>query len=338
MLACIDKAGYKGILSSAGYWTLFAPNDEAFAQYYQQQGIGGIAQLDSITAQKIVRYCLVYNSFNKDRLDDYQATAGWVPDNAFKRRTAYYELFDTATVNGSLVTTISSNRNNTGSNNGYVAADNNNKYIPYFTTPYFTAKNLTASDYTFFYPATTFTGLNVMDAKIVSSDIPAENGTIHVIDKVLTPLPSIDKYLASKPEYSLFKSLFDRFLVGYFENTDASNRFRVLNNRTEKVYVKLFDQGLAFAPNNENFLKAQDNDGQSSGWTMFVPTNTVLETYLKNVLLEHYGKDISMLGRLPTTIITDFVNGHLWQAPVWPSQFASTINFIGEPAASYRCG
>jgi uncharacterized surface protein with fasciclin (FAS1) repeats len=332
MLACIDKAGYKTILSSAGYWTLFAPNDEAFAKYFQENGISGISQMDSVAAQKIVRYCLVYNSFNKDRLDDYQSTAGWVADNAFKRRTAYYELFDTATVNGNIVTTIASNRNNTGTNNGYIASDNNNKHIPFFTNPYFSLKTLTAADYSFFYPNTTFTGLNVVDAKIVASDIPAENGTIHVIDKVLTPLPSLDKYLASKPEYSLFKSLFDRFLVGYYENTDASNRFRVLNNRTEKVYVKLFDQGLAFAPNNENFLKTQDNDGQSSGWTMFVPTNTVLETYLKNVLLEHYGKDISMLNKLPTTIISDFVNGHLWQAPVWPSQFASTINFIGEPA------
>ena len=30
ILAAIDKAGYKSILSAAGYWTFFAPHDSAF--------------------------------------------------------------------------------------------------------------------------------------------------------------------------------------------------------------------------------------------------------------------------------------------------------------------
>src|SRR5688572_7968635 len=64
MLACIDKAGYKEILSNAGYWTLFAPTDEAFSKYFKERNISGIEALDAATAEKIVRYCLVYNSFN----------------------------------------------------------------------------------------------------------------------------------------------------------------------------------------------------------------------------------------------------------------------------------
>src|SRR5262245_36557304 len=84
LLACIDKAGYKSTLSAAGYWTLFAPNDDAFKKYFQEKNIKGIDEVSDSTASDIVRYLLVYNAFNKDRLDDYQATAGYIPSVAFK--------------------------------------------------------------------------------------------------------------------------------------------------------------------------------------------------------------------------------------------------------------
>ena len=96
LLGLIDKAGYKQTLSTAGYWTLFAPTDSAiqadndFKNYLQGRNINNINNIDSATAQAIVQYLLVFNGFNRDRLDDYQSNIGWVTDNAFKRRTAYY--------------------------------------------------------------------------------------------------------------------------------------------------------------------------------------------------------------------------------------------------------
>jgi uncharacterized surface protein with fasciclin (FAS1) repeats len=327
MLACIDKAGYKEILSNAGYWTLFAPTDEAFSKYFKERNISGIEALDAATAQKIVRYCLVYNSFNTDRLDDYQSTTGWQVDKAFKRRTTYYDLFDTATVNGQLLHTIASNRNGS-----YMSSDNNNKYIPYFTNPFFSTSKLTAADYNYFYPGTSFTGLNILDATITASNIPAENGNIHVIDRVLTPLLNIEKYLASKSEYSLFNSLYERFMVTYTENAEATKKYQILNNSSDKVFVKYYNAGLAFSLNNENYLKAQDNDGQMNGWSIFAPTNTVLEPYLKSVVLEHYGNDLNNLNKLPIQTLLDFLNAHMWQTPVWPTKFATTGNFLGEEA------
>ncbi len=327
LIACIDKAGYKDILSKAGYWTLFAPTDEAFDKYFKERNISGIEALDAETAQKIVRYCLVYNSFNTDLLDDYQVSGGIQADKAFKRRTAYYDLFDTATVNGQLLHTIASNRNG-----NYNSSDNNNKYIPYFTDPFFKTTKLSATDYNYFYPGTPFTGLNILDARVTESNIPAENGNIHVIDKVLTPLPNIEKYLASKSEYSLFNSLYERFMVSYAENADATKRYQILNNSSDKVYVKYYNAALAFSLNNENYLKAQDNDGQMNGWSIFAPTNSALEPYLKNVVLEHYNNDLNNLNKLPIQILVDFLNAHMWQSPVWPTKFATTGNFHGEEA------
>jgi uncharacterized surface protein with fasciclin (FAS1) repeats len=86
-----------------------------------------------------------------------------------------------------------------------VDADNNSKHLPYFVDNFMSSKGLTAADYNYFYPKSTYTGFNVADAMVTEKDIPAENGVIHVVNRVLTVLPGLDEYISSRPEYSEFK-------------------------------------------------------------------------------------------------------------------------------------
>jgi uncharacterized surface protein with fasciclin (FAS1) repeats len=334
-LALIDKAGYKQTLGSAGYWTIFAPTDSAFsndAQYtafLQSRGITSASAIDSTTAQMIVQYLLVFNGFEKDRIDDYQSSLGWVANSSFKRRTAYYTgFYDDTTAAGVALKAVASNRNNNGGVSYYNSADNNNKYIPIFTTDYFATRGLSASDYTFFYPNTPFTGFNVANAKVTQQNIAAENGVIHVIDHVITPLFSLDQYLRTNSDYSEFRNIMNKYLVQFLQNADASHRYQVLTGNASDVYVKVYSNLLAFSPNNENYLKTQDNDGQREGWTMFVPRNDSLLSYLDRILKEGYLN----VNSLPLPVISDLVNAHMWQTTVWPSKFTSTFNFLGEPA------
>ena len=229
LLACIDKAGYKEILSTAGYWTFFAPNDAAFQKYFTESGTSA-ATMDSVTSRKIVTFSLVYNAFRKDQLTNYQSSLGVLPNLAFKRKTAYYDFVQTES--GETRKIVASNRNGF-----YVANDNNNKNIPYFIDNFLTTKGLSASDYNFFYPATTFSGFNVVDASVVNADIVAENGMIHEIDKVLLPLPSIEQYIESKANYSEFRSLLQK-KASYMSNNDLSHRYQVLTGSTDSVFVK----------------------------------------------------------------------------------------------------
>lgn len=336
LLSLIDKAGYKQTLGAAGYWTLFAPTDSAFqndtefAAYLQSRGISNIANIDSATAQSIVQYLLVFNGFNDDRLDDYQSALGWVVNSAFKRRTANYTGFYKDTTNTSQpVIAVSSNRNNVAGIY-YVPADNNNKYIPYFTTDFLNSKGLGAPDYNYFYPNTPFSGFNVVNAKVTEKNVAAENGVIHIVDHAITPLMSIDQYLRTKPEFSELRKLFERFMVLFIQNADATRRYQVLTGSSENVYVKVYSNLLAFSLNNENFFKQQDNDGQRDGWTLFAPQNDTLTNYINRVLLESYPS----VNSLPISIISDLLNAHMWQTTVWPSKFASTYNFLGEPSYS----
>ena len=324
LLACIDKAGYKNTLSAAGYWTFFAPHDSAFQVYFKEKNISGVDQLDSNACRKIVTYCLVYNAFKLERLGDAQTSTGWIANTAFKRRTASYTgVYDGKDNAGNAMKIIASNRNGY-----YVDGDNNNKYIPYFVNNFMTAKTLTAADYNYFYPNTPYTGFNVVDAVVTEKDVPAENGVIHIVNKVITSLPSLDEYLAGHDEYSEFRKLFDKYLTSYALNTTVTQNYGDLHGGGASIYTKLYYPGLGFSPNNENFLKLQDNDGQSGTYTLFIPTNAALLNYINTVLLEHYTK----VDDLPLNIIYDFINAHMWQSAVWPSKFKTTFNVQGEEA------
>ncbi len=328
LLKVIDKAGYKNTLSNAGYWTLFAPHDSAFTVYLTQNSLTSVDALDSNACRKIVTYCLVYNAFKQERISDFQSNLGWVENSAFKRRTANYTgIYETKNTAGADIKAIASNRNNTGTF-FYVDADNNNKHLPIFETGFMTGKSLSGSDYNYFYPNSVYSGFNVADAKVVEKDIPAENGVIHVVDRVITALPSIDQYIGENPKYSEFKKLLDKFLVQYVLNATVSQNYKNIYGTSADIYTKVYNSNLAFSLNNENFLKLQDNDGQSDTYTIFVPENAALLSFINDVLLEHYPS----VEALPVNVIYDFMNAHMWRTAVWPSKFASTFSAVGEEA------
>lgn len=313
LTALIDKAGYKDILSKSGYWTMMAPNDEAFTKFFQEKGISDVSKIDNETANKIVRYALIYNAFKKDRLSDYQSSRGWIENAAFRRRTAFYDGFVTKTVNGQSRVIVGSNRNGV---NNYIAGDNNNKYVTYFTDDYFKENGLTAYDFNFLYPSKEYTGFNVLDSKVLESDIVAENGFIHEVDQVNLPLLNLDQYLEQNESYSLFQKIMQDNLVSYVFNQSATTAYYNYSGKTDNVYIKTYDPLLAFAPNNENFAKVDDNDGQTGSYTMIVPENAPLQTFIDNILLKNYPS----LDKLPKYVFQDLINAHMVQGTVWPSK------------------
>jgi uncharacterized surface protein with fasciclin (FAS1) repeats len=330
LLTLIDKAGYKQSLGDAGYWTFFAPTDSAFQVYFQTTGRSGAASVDSATARAIVQYLLVYNGATEADLSNFQSILGNVPDLAFKRRTAYYSGFykDTSYAGTPYLTVASNRNNNGGGSNYYVSTDDDNKYLPYFTTAYFSARNLSAHDYNYFYPSSSYTGFNVVDAKVLEKDIIAQNGVIHIIDKVITPLQSIDEYLRNKPQYSEFRKLLEKYMVQFIPNLAATTKYNLVTGLNNQIYVKVYSNFLPFSPNNENFLKMDDNDAQRDGWSIMVPTNAALDNYINTVVLQHYPS----LDSVPTQVIADLLNSHMWPTTLWPSQFANTYNGLGEAA------
>ncbi|WP_231425166.1 fasciclin domain-containing protein [Pedobacter sp. Leaf250] len=327
-LECIDKAGYKETLSTAGSWTVFAPTDDAFKTYLQENSL---TEITADLASKIVRYSMIYDGEKTEKLSDFFSNRGFIKNTAFRRRSVYYDfVYDDKDNNGNPIKAIATNRNGI-----YFAGDFNNKSVTYFLAPFMAFSGLTAADYNFFYPNIVYNGANIGPAHIVSNqqNIIAENGIIHVIDRVLTPPLSIDQHINTKAEYSSFKGLLDKF-VTFGLNADISHRYEVLTGKAANVYVKSYSTLLSFSPNNENYLKADANDAQSGSYSIIAPTNSAIDTYAKDVLLKYWRKrgvrNLNELYVVAPDIIRDYINAHMYNVTVWPTKLATVQNALGD--------
>lgn len=346
LLKVIDKSGYKATLSAAGYWTFFAPNDDAFKAYFASNtdGITSIDQITDSIARSMVAYGMVYNAFQTDHISDYQSTLGWVPGTAFKRRTAYYDGFKNTDKkplppNNYRYVYVSQNRNAAQTSaTPYVFGDNNNKFIPYFYSLFMNTEGLTAADYNYFWPNTPYTGFNVVDGSVVNPNILAENGVIHEVDHVLRPLKSVEQLLAKHTEDSFFKKLFDNFLITYTPDASYTNQYNVLTHKSDSVYVKTYPATLPYSLGNENYgspgVSFNVNDAQTDGYTLFAPKNSALKTYIRNSVTKYYSSStdtsddaiIADLKKMPASIPSDLLRSHMFLSTVWPSKFATITN------------
>jgi len=334
-LALIVKAGYKDILSSAGYFTVFAPTDDAFQPFLQEESLSSLDEIDSLTARKIVAYSLVYNLFTQEQIDDYQSTReqGWIEDKAFRRTTASYKWVYEEMVDGSMKKIIDQNGVPFYSDSDpiFSSNDNNNKNIPYFTIPYMDEENISVYDYNYFFPESVFSGFNVVDASVTEADILCENGIVHATDKVILPLSNIEEILASDENCSDFKKLIDDYITEYvLAPKSFLDRYEQVQGSREDVMLKSYPL-LNFGLNVENYMRyggGETYDTQIDSWTLFAPNNAAMKDFFDNVFLKHYGS----LDRMPQALIAEFINAHLFRSTVWPSKFDISSNEFGEPA------
>ena len=169
-------------------------------------------------------------------------------------------------------------------------------------------------------------------AKVVEKDLYAENGIIHVVDKVTLPLDNLEELLAKTDECSEFKAILDRYLVTF---TKAPNSFQLkyqqASGQSDEVYVKDYPY-CSYALNCENYLKfggGTEMDAQVNGWSLFAPTNQALHDFYDKKFFK-YG--YNSLEEMPSFVILELVNAHLFRTTVWPSKFATTTNPYGEEA------
>lgn len=315
-LACLDSTGYKDILSRTGYFTVFAPNDQAFEKFFQEKGISSVDQLDTITIRNIVQYAIVDNGYTKRQLAAYQSSKGWVYESAFKRKTrANYCLTKDSVIS-----------KETGDKIEVYINNSNTKYIPYFIDEFLISEGLSNYDYETFFPNSEYTGFNIVDAAVIGEEIIAENGYIYELDKVNLPLPNIDECLTTHPQkddYSIFKSILIRLSEGEYDTAEY---------KSLPVYLKEYDDDLLFAPNNEDWFTSggEPNAPQTNGWTMFVPDNQAMNQFLNEKLLTHYSS-IDQIMREREVILIDFINSHMFQTVIWPGKFPEKTVAFGLP-------
>lgn len=300
-MSLLEYMGYDDILGKTGYFTLFAPNDSAFDQFFKSRNISSVEELDTALIRDIVQYALVENGYTPEHLAAAQSSEGWVNGVSFRRLTRsskkYYRTNAVDITQGNVDAFVK--------NDGV-------KYIPYFLDEFFATVGIPSADYNKIFPDVPYTGFNVVDARVIGDFIVAENGYIYELDKVILPLPNLDEYMNEHPEkekFSEFGNLLSLVVTYEKDSLDLS--------RDLPVYYKYYPDEILTPPNEEETYNPQTNC-----YTMFVPENSALTGFYNTKFLEHYNSLDEIYDKRPQ-VIYDLINAHLFSSAIWFNAFPS---------------
>lgn len=293
-LKCLDRTGYGEILSRSGSYTIFAPTDEAFMEFYSQNSMDGIEDMPIDKCRELVEYLMLNYAYSKSQLLEWSSFEyNWRNDSrAFKKRTLlkrYYRADDKK---------IASER----------------KYIPLFSNQYFDYRTASTSGmsydkgcYEYFYPGVEWEGMNLDGARFVETEVPAENGFFYGIDRVITPLDNLMESIANGDSFSEFNSIMNLF-VAYTESpseTALAGGGETVYKRRLSLVANLFAEELMgsdhssfnvfalAAPNNQAFNDYVANRVFSRGYTSKEQVPLVTWEYILNAHIKLAGAGAS---------------------------------------------
>lgn len=328
-LKCVDRTLYSSTLKSSGLYTVFAPNDDAFKAYFASSNgaYSSVADMPDSLVNKIVSYSIVYNKYDFDRLTDV-LSSGWDTLSSIKKKTTYYETIHQENYMGSKIWAFDMPSFNLG--------DQNYKYIPLYLTSVFErfrTSEKAAEDYKMFYPNSIYSGENAQSANIVKKDLVAENGVVHEINRVLEPLPNLEKLLDDN-NYSAFKALLNLkgttgvpYFLSYTYNKSLTEFFQeaMPDKGIDNVYLKSYS-GLPFNLNGERYGNS-GSDAEKGGFTLFAPTNKAVDKFYNEKLKPYYPDGIETVSK---DALGYFINAQMIDQLVWPDDYKGSMNSLGE--------
>jgi hypothetical protein len=301
----IDSLGLKDKLSK-GAWTFFVPSDSAIQVYLTQRGITSLLQLPREELNRLVLHHLFKYAYNDYQLLNLNLSQyNFTPDVAASYSGYVWRFLTQCTDANSSETSIVN-----GETREIAGLQ---KVVPLFSTEYFTniAQCDALSSYNYFYPASVWSGLNLAAANIKRRNIVCDNGYVHIIDKVVEPLPNLRQIIATNPDYSLFYHILSRFATYSVNNTATAARPNGGDINYDGVVENLYDIFYSGLINPGNELTT----ALTSAFTMCPPNNDALNQYLESTALKYYNN----IDSVPLSFFRPLIAAHLASSIYWPS-------------------
>lgn len=191
---CLHLSGLDTILDVSGSWTVFAPTNEAIEQFLSENLYASTSDIPEDELEKIVKFHIIQNPWTLDQLQSLSASGWRTGDNsdlnsyAFKRQTISKnptEKYWIERKNNNEMIVIDSTQSD-ACKRVFVGS---RKYVPIFYDKYVNINGITSEDYSFYFDRAYEQGnVYYANAKILESDIFAENGFVHIIDRVVNPM------------------------------------------------------------------------------------------------------------------------------------------------------
>ena len=191
---CLRRTGLDTILNVSGCWTVFAPTNAAMQQFLSENQYASISDIPLAELEKITKFHIIQNPWTLEQLQSLSSD-GWRTDYnlnrssfAYKRQTILknpVEKYWIKKINNKdrivMDSTIS---------NGYKKVFvQSRKYVPVFYDEYMDINDLSSEDFRFYFDRDyEYGNVYYAGAKILQADIFAENGFVHIIDRVVSPM------------------------------------------------------------------------------------------------------------------------------------------------------
>nr|HPR32362.1 hypothetical protein [Prolixibacteraceae bacterium] len=277
LLELMKKAEYEEPINK-GLFTLFAANDSAYQAYFKSQGI---ASVDDISEEKAFQL-FALNVLNTPRarqqlvFEYSQWHGGWqkprselgallfrIPtrsmSNDYSDYVKYYKAFKDQTLR----------------------IEGQEKMVPLFSEEFFSDFNCApdGSDYMFFYPESKWTGLQWYNASVDSIG-KCSNGYLYYLDRAVPEIPSIEDYLKeNQDKFGLYYDLLQRFALYTFSKYDTDpDRTRLYS----KSYNRISNIASEIGPTSDGLYRRKVT------FSLFLPTDDVLQQFLDNTFLKHF--------------------------------------------------
>jgi uncharacterized surface protein with fasciclin (FAS1) repeats len=238
---CVKLSGLDTIINVSGSFTVFAPTNQAFEKFFQESLFySKVSDIPKKELIRLVKYHIIQNSWTIPQLmalDIY----GWIdPDDplnnqprGYKRQTLLQDnnkRYNTLVERGQ--TTITDSVDATGYRMVFTPS---RKYAPLFFDSFLSLAGITGNDYEFFFDGGYASGrMHFAGARVIESEIYADNGIIYKIDEVIVPLKNAEDILQT--EYNDYS---------YSDYLDMIYRYGRLNvNMVETARLPGFAEGM----------------------------------------------------------------------------------------------
>ncbi len=337
---CVKRSGYDTIIDVSGSYTVFAPNNQAFDEFFSNHPVyNSVNDLPQEAITDLVKFHIVQNPWSKAQLRSLDIY-GWIdstdlqnnkprgfkretllriPDRAygvtFERKRSYIVEDDEALIQRRVAT-------------------DSRKYAPVFFSEYFDIYDLSSADYSFYFNRPFESSeIYYADGQIIGSELAAENGFVYEIDKVVSPLKSAYEILEAEYEgysYSKYLSLLNKFPeFDYNEGKTLDQPGAEEGAEVDSLFDLSYPE-LAFNVVYEGTQPPTSGFSAGSAATiryhhgMVAPTNAALEAFTQEFLSGsgRWGE----LEDAPEHIQRIVVNSHMSKYPIYPANFATGFN------------
>lgn len=273
-LDAVNRIGYRDLLDGKGLSTIFVPNDEAFKSYFTQHNISdGLNGIDTASLELLIGQHILKYAYRRQELNNFQPQSGMedLPGVNYKHPTVVMPP----------VRNFYSEKDRRN-----VKVYSNTRYLPVFTTNMFNSLGISEEyNYEYYYPNSTWNnerGIAAANALLTSDEIETDNGYIYTVDQVIEPLHTVYEAMEANDQYSIMKSIFDKFLT-FSYNADASKKYAAPGD-------SLFNIGVE---STKNFpLSCLADEWTSNGvwetpqftnaFNAFIPTNEAMEQFFND--------------------------------------------------------